>query len=486
MKRNNKKGFTVVELVIVIAVIAILAAVLIPTFSNVIKKANESSDIQAMKNMNTYLAIEDASKGSMDINDVYTVLKEQGLNAKDYKPLYDGRLYFYDQNDNRIVYTDMDYKILFGENEGKTNKDLGHQWYSLNGEIKKTQVTITGGTANVSTAEELYWLLSDVNGENATTVNITSNIDLMGADISLEMLESKDLTIDGRNKTLSGICNVKYKDTENKDGQTKHYHSGLIPELKGSVTIKDLTIKDSVFGSLETSQVALIGKMAQDASAIFDNVTIENCKFIGTNKVSTFVGWVQGGNTIEIKDNCHLKNVEAISVEGQAGKLIAQVTNNNNVLTIPVGFDKNNMENVTISYVESEGRTIYRGTVALGSSNDNSFASTYTNELTKLDGLVTKKGKTTEARVLNDSQLFGVYTIGATFTLNGCIYDAPNGNHATYFVVKNASGSEITPNEMMCVSEAFYSFDTIPDIDSTKYTDSSVHITPENLASFVK
>ena len=43
MKRNNKKGFTIVELVIVIAVIAILAAVLIPTFSGVIEKANKSS-----------------------------------------------------------------------------------------------------------------------------------------------------------------------------------------------------------------------------------------------------------------------------------------------------------------------------------------------------------------------------------------------------------------------------------------------------------
>ncbi len=47
MKNNRKKGFTIVELVIVIAVIAILAAVLIPTFSNVIKKANESAVQQA-------------------------------------------------------------------------------------------------------------------------------------------------------------------------------------------------------------------------------------------------------------------------------------------------------------------------------------------------------------------------------------------------------------------------------------------------------
>ena len=47
---KNKKGFTIVELVIVIAVIAILAAVLIPTFSNVIQKANDSKDLQQFTN----------------------------------------------------------------------------------------------------------------------------------------------------------------------------------------------------------------------------------------------------------------------------------------------------------------------------------------------------------------------------------------------------------------------------------------------------
>ena len=46
MKRNNKKGFTIVELVIVIAVIAILAGVLIPTFSGIISKAQESAALQ--------------------------------------------------------------------------------------------------------------------------------------------------------------------------------------------------------------------------------------------------------------------------------------------------------------------------------------------------------------------------------------------------------------------------------------------------------
>lgn len=45
----NKKGFTIVELVIVIAVIAILAAVLIPTFSTVIENANRSTALQEAK-----------------------------------------------------------------------------------------------------------------------------------------------------------------------------------------------------------------------------------------------------------------------------------------------------------------------------------------------------------------------------------------------------------------------------------------------------
>lgn len=52
-KKNNRKGFTIVELVIVIAVIAILAAVLIPTFGNIIEKANVSAAKQEAKNIFT-------------------------------------------------------------------------------------------------------------------------------------------------------------------------------------------------------------------------------------------------------------------------------------------------------------------------------------------------------------------------------------------------------------------------------------------------
>ena len=56
MRNTNKKGFTIVELVIVVAVIAILAAVMIPTFAGIIDRANQSKDTQLIKNLNTALA----------------------------------------------------------------------------------------------------------------------------------------------------------------------------------------------------------------------------------------------------------------------------------------------------------------------------------------------------------------------------------------------------------------------------------------------
>ena len=65
-KKNNRKGFTIVELVIVIAVIAILATVLVPTFGNVIANANKSAAIQEAKNVYTEYIAKKAETGTYE------------------------------------------------------------------------------------------------------------------------------------------------------------------------------------------------------------------------------------------------------------------------------------------------------------------------------------------------------------------------------------------------------------------------------------
>ena len=64
MKKNNKKGFTIIEMVIVIAIIGILAAVLIPTYGNVVANANESAAMQTARSvMTNWLASSTSSAG---------------------------------------------------------------------------------------------------------------------------------------------------------------------------------------------------------------------------------------------------------------------------------------------------------------------------------------------------------------------------------------------------------------------------------------
>ena len=69
MKRRLKRAFTITELVIVIAIIGILIAVLIPTFSNVIQNAHKSKALQQSNNaLKEYLALvlEDGDTSAAD------------------------------------------------------------------------------------------------------------------------------------------------------------------------------------------------------------------------------------------------------------------------------------------------------------------------------------------------------------------------------------------------------------------------------------
>ena len=133
MINSRKKGFTLVELVIVIAVIAILAAVLIPTFSSLVKKANLSADQQAVRQINTLLATEFATEKPETLKEVVDMLDANGYDVHALEPLTEGYKFAWDKENNQIVflteaeataYETLDKGVSYINEEVSTAKDF--------------------------------------------------------------------------------------------------------------------------------------------------------------------------------------------------------------------------------------------------------------------------------------------------------------------------------------------------------------------------
>ena len=109
---KKKKGFTITELVIVIAVIAILTAVMIPTISSLVKKANMSADQQAARQMNTVLSTE---MNVDTLEEAIDVLAESGYNAEDSLiPISkDHSFYWYKTYNTVVIVNTKDNAVVF-------------------------------------------------------------------------------------------------------------------------------------------------------------------------------------------------------------------------------------------------------------------------------------------------------------------------------------------------------------------------------------
>lgn len=128
MKRKNNKAFTITELVIVIAVVAILAAVLIPTFSNVIEKANQSNDTVLVKNLNTALSSYEALNGKPStMHEALTAVAEEGFLVEKLTPRSSGEI-LWEQTSNRFVLV-KDNAIVFGD--ASTTANLGYTYWKI-------------------------------------------------------------------------------------------------------------------------------------------------------------------------------------------------------------------------------------------------------------------------------------------------------------------------------------------------------------------
>ena len=154
MINSKKKGFTIVELVIVIAVVAILAAVLIPTFSSLVRKANISSDTVVAKNLNTAAISADAKNFDEAIEAVrdagYLVVN---LNAKA-KDCY----FVWDEENDQFLLVDFseNLKVIYSNSEPSVDKE---NWFVAVSDAQKISEVLSEGCS----VKKLVTKISDLN-----------------------------------------------------------------------------------------------------------------------------------------------------------------------------------------------------------------------------------------------------------------------------------------------------------------------------------
>ena len=125
MLKLNKKGFTIVELVIVIAVVAILAAVLIPTFINLMQTANESADIQLVTNLNKLMAMQEALDGkNATMQDALDDAFANGYDISKISPTSKGNDIVWDQTADRFALVNAAEKKLIFRDDATPIEEL--------------------------------------------------------------------------------------------------------------------------------------------------------------------------------------------------------------------------------------------------------------------------------------------------------------------------------------------------------------------------
>lgn len=358
MRNTKKKGFTIVELVIVVAVIAILSSVLIPTVAGLIEKANVSKDAQLVRQLNTALATDLDGKNET-MHEALEATADAGLDVA------------------KIVAKSKYGKILW---DSKNNVFC----YEANGEIEYNN---ENAKVEQNVADVDYWTVSDTIDEKYSTYYVGT--------------ETEITTNKGFDTNSNSIISVKYSNPDNAQSvllrtnggtltidaaadDVKHY--GYANEVRiEKVANNSYYENGDVFGfiNLKSGHVVLnaakkyvvkIDAVAENVTngSVFVNVTAANDAEIQLYADSDVINAIKnsgedvfsGVDTTAAKSKDDLKTISSVT---ELEAIITQVNNGSLVapmVYIPEGnyqFTKPLTINKSIAIVGTAGKTTLLG-----------------------------------------------------------------------------------------------------------------------------
>lgn len=282
MKASKKRGFTIIELVIVIAVIAILAAVLIPTFANIIQKANVANDVALARNMNTILIADEATNGrSTDMYDVLIALEQGGFKLENLNPRADGNVFAWDKANNQIVYLDKknpDKPIFQAKEIGNNKGDL--------------YITTRKAEVFADYPGYSYYFASDISGNITLDEGSCLDTGEFALNGNVSVKTNKDVEIHG---TINGTITV-----DSANGKITNYSV-----VKNVVIVNTASTSYHERGHVAAMEIknSLKGKVVLENDAYVEKLTNNKTSTSGTVESTGYVEAVEGSDTTSVTAN---------------------------------------------------------------------------------------------------------------------------------------------------------------------------------------
>ena len=327
MAKRLKRAFTITELVIVIAVVAILAAVLIPTFTNIIKKADESADTQLVKNLNTILSSEQtvSQEAAPTMSKALEQAQSGGYTVDKLTPTSDGDI-LWEQESNRFVLVsggeilfkdsattasiqDEPYKFwkITNEDGEIKNNAAGYSYYLGNKYSGGSSLTVTAGLdVGEQAIEKITYATEKEQTVVFNTTGGTLEIDAPKSDVkhygSAKMVDVKEVrgqsyhlygTITDTLKVTAGHIYIEAPGAVNVlDGTAVTEESGKATatiDMSSSATVgtvviademEDLALGTALKGAVEGGAVDKVDKIPEETSLFAGGIGTEKSPFL--------------------------------------------------------------------------------------------------------------------------------------------------------------------------------------------------------------
>lgn len=260
--KKIKKGFTLTELIIVIVIIGILAAVLIPSISSYIKKAKISKGEQEARAMNTILAAEAIyeNKEYFEPMEVAKILEEAEFKLE--SKLEDYR-FWYDASVNQVKFLSMN--DAFGGVSAAKKSFSQDCIEALSAANPQYRYIDTYNDQLASTISTVRNLVSNALKE----VNVTDSAALVGTE--QELVNKRKAVLDEMDKMIKEAA-------ENMNGfKVKGLSSALTTNIKTSVT--------NYIGTFDTANSVYVDNNLMYNRAYF--ASEDECKELG-NKYNNY------------------------------------------------------------------------------------------------------------------------------------------------------------------------------------------------------